>query len=290
MQSESAQGNESHLRHKHPIYYDRHYADSDDQVFSAHMRVRPTNLQKSRVVEKYYSYLCDPDCKKPHQATAKFVFGSKWQQRKGYITKYLKAIGKVYGKLLKLKAPGARRNGPTRKSDYPDCEDELYVRFLSRRTVRGFPCTHYWLISEFHRVLEEAKPPGYDPKFYSNGWSLGFCVRYSITSQAPNNIKARDQVARAEAIRAFHKFLHLELQPSGIQSDPVYGRFGPTNMLHVDQVPLPFAAPHTKTLNPRGAKSCRIAGTHTSGLEKRQATLQLWICANSARHISKLRS
>ena len=47
----------------------------------------------------------------------------------------------------------------------------------------------------------------------------------------------------------------------------------------MDQVPLPFASDHGRTLNPKGAKSCRIAGPNTSGLEKRQATLQLWICA-----------
>jgi hypothetical protein len=58
-------------------------------------------------------------------------------------------------------------------------------------------------------------------------------------------------------------------------------------MLHVDQVPLPFAVPHTRTLNPKGARSCRIAGVNTSGLEKRQATLQLWICAESGRQYIK---
>ena len=58
-------------------------------------------------------------------------------------------------------------------------------------------------------------------------------------------------------------------------------------MLHVHQVPLPFASGHNRTLNPRGAKSCRIAGVNTSGLEKRQATLQLWICACSRRQYVK---
>ena len=62
--------------------------------------------------------------------------------------------------------------------------------------------------------------------------------------------------------------------------DPKYGRFGPSRMFHVDQVPLPFASEIRNTLNPRGAVSCRIAGTNTSGLEKRQATLQHWICAD----------
>ena len=58
-------------------------------------------------------------------------------------------------------------------------------------------------------------------------------------------------------------------------------------MFHVDQVPLPFASSCRTTLNPKGAVSCRIAGVNTSGLEKRQATLQLWICASGDHQVIK---
>jgi hypothetical protein len=94
-------------------------------------------------------------------------------------------------------------------------------------------------------------------------------------------------VDRENAIKDFHQFLILGLQHSEPQMDAKYGRFSPLRMLHVDQVPLPFASNHGRTLNPRGAKSCRIAGVNTSGLEKRQATLQLWICALSERQYIK---
>jgi hypothetical protein len=116
---------------------------------------------------------------------------------------------------------------------------------------------------------------------------VGFCKRYRISTQARNNTKAHDQADREEAIKAFHRYLHLELQTSAPQTDPVYGRFSPDHMLHVDQVPLPFASPHTRTLNPIGAKSCRIAGSNTSGLDKRQATVQIWICAKAGRQYIK---
>jgi hypothetical protein len=66
------------------------------------------------------------------------------------------------------------------------------------------------------------------------------------------------------------------------QRCPKYGRFGKRHVFHVDQVPLPFAYNSKRTLNPKCAKSCRIAAPNTSGLEKRQATLQLWICADTA--------
>jgi hypothetical protein len=95
---------------------------------------------------------------------------------------------------------GSRRGGATRKPDFPDCEDELYVRFLFRRLALGYPCNHFWLISEFKKILVEASPPEYKGKKYSKGWVVRFCVRYRITTQAKNNIKEVDQVDRAKAI------------------------------------------------------------------------------------------
>ena len=175
-----------------------------------------------------------------------------------------------------------QRNGMVRPSAHPDCEDELYIRFIFRRTALGYPCNHFWLISEFKKVLTETKPAIWDGKAMTKKWAVNFCHRFNITTQSKNNIKETDQVDRLEAIRKFHRYLHLVLQLSEPQLDAKYGRFSPSRMFHVDQVPLPFASDHGRTLNPRGAKSCRIAGVNTSGLEKRQATVQLWICAEAA--------
>ena len=144
----------------------------------------------------------------------------------------------------------------------------------------GYPVNHFWLQLEFASILEETKPNGYSRFTCSPGWAVRFCVRYHLTTQAANNIKAHDQVDRADAIRQFHHHWLLVVQQSEPQLDPKFGRFGPRRILHVDQVPLPFAAGHKKTLNPIGFGSCRIAGPNTAGLEKRQATLQLWIVAD----------
>ena len=143
---------------------------------------------------------------------------------------------------------------------------------------------------EMDRILREAMPPKFDPSStipMSTGWAVRFCHRYRITTQAKNNVKAHDQVDRRKAIRRFHWFLNETVQKSEPQADAKYGRFGPRNMFHVDQVPLPFASACRTTLNPRGAVSCRIAGVNTSGLEKRQATLQLWICASGDHQVIK---
>jgi hypothetical protein len=268
-----------HIKAKHPITH----ADLYDDVtpIKANQRTSYTNYQKSRAIDKYYTLALDPKCLTPYTATVKWAFGACWRKKKGYLRRWLDACGRIRTTVKNGKGgKSARRNGVTRKPDYPDCEDELYIRFLFRRTALGYPCNHYWLQSEFKKILDEVKPPGWNiTKKYSYGWAVRFCIRYSITTQAKNNIKAHDQVDRLDAIRDFHRFLIMSLQHSAPQCDPKYGRFSPDRMLHVDQVPLPFASDRGKTLNPRGAKSCRIAGVNTSGLEKRQATLQLWICA-----------
>ena len=237
-------------------------------------------------MDKYFDNLLDPKCQTPYIATTKWVFGAVWRQRKGYLRKWLNACGSIRS-AIKDGGKKARRNGAVRPSAYPDCEDELYIRFIFRRTALGYPCNHFWLITEFKKVMTEADPPTWNGAYMSKKWAVNFCVRFNISTQAKNNIKETDQVDRLQAIRAFHQYLIMVLQMSAPQLDAKYGRFSPSRMFHVDQVPLPFASDHGRTLNPRGANSCRIAGVSTSGLEKRQATLQLWICANPASQVIK---
>ena len=153
------------------------------------------------------------------------------------------------------------------------------TRLIARRTVYGYPCNHFWLQSEFRSILEEVCPPNYRRFKYSGAWAQRFCIRYVLTTQVANNIKAHDVAERVEKIQTFHCY-RAALQDSLPQTELKFGRFGAHNMFHVDQVPLPFASPSGRTLNPKGSKSCRIAGPNTSGMDKRQATLQLWICAD----------
>jgi hypothetical protein len=182
---------------------------------------------------------------------------------------------------LGAKFASRQKDGAGRAADFPDAEDELYLRVLRRRIDHGYPVNHWWLKMEFRAILNETTPPGHNNFKCSSGWAVRFCVRYRLSLQAANNIKAHDQVDRVEAIRSFHRYWLHKVQNSQPQSDPKYGRFPAKRILHVDQVPLPFASAQKKTLNPINFGSCRIAGPNMSGLEKRQATLQLWIVADA---------
>ena len=218
----------------------------------------------------------------PKQQTAKEMFGKTWEGRKNYIGRWLKKPTQIRLMCaLGAKFASRQKDGAGRAADFPDAEDELYLRVLRRRIDHGYPVNHWWLKMEFRAILNETTPPGHNNFKCSSGWAVRFCVRYRLSLQAANNIKAHDQVDRVEAIRSFHRYWLHKVQNSQPQSDPKYGRFPAKRILHVDQVPLPFASAQKKTLNPINFGSCRIAGPNMSGLEKRQATLQLWIVADA---------
>jgi hypothetical protein len=218
------------------------------------------------------------------QASIEFFGEANYRKRKSYLSSWLSDVDKFY-RAVKVGKRRRRLPGGGRKVQFPAEENELYVRLLVRRQAHGFPCDHFWLQSEFKRILEESKPRGWRRCKYSWGWAIGFCVRYRLSVQAKNNIKAKDQVDREEEIRKFHKYWLEVVQKSEPRTDGKYGRFKASRIFHVDQVPLTFASPHTRTLNPIGAPSCRVAGPNTAGLEKRQGTLQMYICADKDKQV-----
>jgi hypothetical protein len=124
------------MRTQHPSAYVLVYGDESPII--AHTRTRYTHLQKGRVVEKYYELLRDPKCKRPYIEATKWAFGSTWTKKKGHLNKWLTACGSVRKRVQSgRKARKGRRSGATKPSDHPDCEDELYIRFLFRRTALG---------------------------------------------------------------------------------------------------------------------------------------------------------
>lgn len=80
-------------------------------------------------------------------------------------------------------------------------------------------------------------------------------------------------------IRQFHTWLIYGLQRSGPQACTKYGRFPPSRIFHMDQVPLAFVNGSRRTLNTRG-KRCQISAPR-SGDDKRFCTLQVTICAKA---------
>lgn len=245
------------------------------------VRSRFTYSQKNRALERLFDLEDDPSCTFPWKQVCEELKlpRAKWN----YLTKWRAQADRV--RALVSAGYGASTGYRFVPARYPQEEDELYIRFLNRRIVKGYPANYWWLCQEMARICRESSPAGWTEGHCKIGWARKFCCRYSITLQCGYNSKAQDVVDRECLIKQFHQYMAVLQASTGRNArDPVYGRFGKRHTFHVDQVPLPFAYNKRRTLNPKNSKSCRISSPNTSGLEKRQATLQLWICADTSTH------
>ena len=83
-------------------------------------------------------------CKELGLSRNKYNYLCRWQKSVQFIRDCIKG---GYG------ASSRYKNNPPRN---PVEEDEVYLRFLNRRIVKGYPANHFWLILEMRKVLEES--------------------------------------------------------------------------------------------------------------------------------------
>ena len=163
--------------------------------------------------------------------------------------------------------------------------DELYMLFYRRRMLLGLRASELWLKMKMRELLARDQPPGWAEAPLSNGWLHGFKKMYRISRQVRTNKKEKPLAERLPRIQAFHRWLIYDLQCSEPQRDPVYGRFPPEQIYHMDQIPLAMVLNSKSTLNPKGM-ACHIVQPKGGGLDKRQATVQLTIRARGEQNVS----
>jgi hypothetical protein len=157
-------------------------------------------------------------------------------------------------------------------------EVETYMRFVERRRVLGYKTTDAWIRSTMLELVAEFMPPLWYKFTASNGWCCGFKRRYDIKLYRRNNKKNSPISERIEDVQDFHRWLLMDLQMSYPQTCPIYGRFAADHIFHMDQVPLPFCLDLERSLSMKGEPVfMQLPGS--SGLDKRQATLQITIRA-----------
>ena len=189
---------------------------------------------KNRALERMYELEDDPACAWPWMQTcqelglpkSKWNYLTKWRQRADFIRDCI--------------AGGYKHSRGYRyvPAKYPAEEDELYIRFLNRRIVKGYPCNLWWCVREMQLVCKESKPDGWKAGDCRHSWAVGWCKRFSVTTQCGYNSKAQDILDRQHMVQLFHRFMS-RLQASG-ETDQKYGRFGKRHVLHVDQVLYSF--------------------------------------------------
>jgi hypothetical protein len=164
------------------------------------------------------------------------------------------------------------------RAHFPPEENVLYMRFVWRRQIEGFKTGDLWLRLEMADLLAASRPVGWTKFACSPGWLWLFKKRFRISSQVRTNKNMTPVAERVHLLKKFHLWLNHDLQRSEPQNSPKYGRFGPEQMFHMDQIPLPFVLDSSRSLNSIG-KPVFIKMPHGSGLDKRQATIQLTIRA-----------
>ena len=171
------------------------------------------------------------------------------------------------------------RNG-AKASRYPLAEAMLLEEYKQQRS-KGAKVTKHWLRKKMKCALKEKYGENVAKKFQgSKNWLYRFTKRNGISKRRRTN-KQKSSTEKTAIIQDFHQELRKAVQSKRRRSpsfDKKWGRWLPTNRWNVDQVPLPFINEQATTYADKGSKAVWVAQP-SSGLDKRQATLQLMIRA-----------
>lgn len=166
---------------------------------------------------------------------------------------------------------------------YPLAANLLITEFKLRR-AKGSKISKLWLKTKMKKKIESCYGKEEADKFKaSNNWFQRFKRRHNISLRRRTNKKKNAANDGRETIQRFHRDLRKAVQSkrrrdTSFVADQTYGRWLPKNRLNVDQVPLPFVVEQDQTYEFEGNKQVWISQPG-SGLDKRQATLQLCIKA-----------
>jgi hypothetical protein len=205
--------------------------------------------------------------------------------------KHLKAHRALVMKYAATRPVSHRRRkyrlGRLRGPDFPISELELYKQFIHARFVLGVPQDKYNLRRNMREIVNAFKEGTEEKrrKFtYSDGWLDGFKKRHRITSQAKTEKKSTSFREREPVIKAFHWGIWQLQNIVYPLRDFIWGHWSPSEIYHMDQIPLPFCLNKKRSLNPRGTY-CWIRDVGKSGLDKRQATIMLTLRAKGPQDI-----
>ena len=126
-------------------------------------------------------------------------------------------------------------------------------------------------------------------KFKGSGnWFQRFKKRHGISFRRRTNKKKDAADDGRQTIQKFHLDLREAVKSRrrrfNAAQDVKYGRWTPKNRYNIDQVPLPFVIDQDKTYDVTGNKHVWVSQP-SSGLDKRQAMLQLCIRAEGDQHV-----
>ena len=264
--------------------------DSSRTTDEIHERRRGSATRKSYTVEFKKQTLHLLDSLSNSRNKWKKVAEAK-QISKCLVIKWNKARDKIFAELSLNKrsanAGGVRASRQRRKmigekaknsERYPRATKLLVAEFKLRR-AQGSKISKLWMKSKMKKKIEMCYGKEAADKFKaSDNWFQRFKRRNNISLRRRANKKQHSADAAREQIQNFHRNLRKAVKSKRRRSNAVpdrkYGRWMPKQRFNVDQVPLPFVVEQERTYDFSGSKE-RWVSQPGSGLDKRQATLQL---------------
>ena len=153
----------------------------------------------------------------------------------------------------------------------------------------GRPVSRRWFIAKAKDIFQRLYPQlvielpsgqhSYGGFKFSTSWFQGFQRRQHISLRKRTNQAQRQPAHYRTVIQSFHQFIRKVAEPKDYEQSHDIGRFKLENIANMDQTPMPFEVGTTTTYNDTGARTVWIKSLG-SGLDKRQATVQLTVHAN----------
>lgn len=171
---------------------------------------------------------------------------------------------------------------------YPLAAAGVITAFKLRR-AKGCKVSKLWLQKKMKSKIEECYGQEEALKFKgSNNWFQRFKRRHGISFRRRTNKKKLAADDGRQTIQKFHHNLREAVKSKrrrvNLTPDVKYGRWTPECRYNIDQVPLPFVVEQDKTYDVTGNKQVWVSQP-SSGLDKRQATLQLCIRGDGDQHV-----
>lgn len=221
----------------------------------------------------------------------------KWDKNKARLKKEVE-LNKHKGNKGNVRAGRQRRKLVDdqlneKREKYPLAAARVVVEFKLRR-AKGCKVSKLWLKKKMKLAIEACYGKDKADKFKaSNNWFDRFKKRHGISFRRRSNKKKNSAEDGRETIQRFHRDLRKAVKSKRRRNksrmhnsaiDKKYGRWSPKNRYNIDQVPLPFVIDQDKTYDITGNKQVWVSQPST-GLDKRQATLQLCIRAKGEQNV-----
>ena len=118
---------------------------------------------------------------------------------------------------------------------------------------------------------------------FSKSWFRSFLRRQHISLRKRTNQSQKQPEEFREVIQSFHQFIRKVAEPKAHEQQYDVGKFKLANIANMDQTPMPFEVGTDSTYNDTGARTVWVKSLG-SGLDKRQATVQLTVHADGQPH------